>query len=123
MRLIQSASYLMPWSTSLRALAHHSYLWTSQEPIAASTSTPVCKVSNKLQTGCLQIGLIQNRWRIEVHRLGFGAMRITGPRVWGRDPVPESGRRMDARIACASKPSRAVIGLGSSKSDYGSCTA
>src|SRR5262245_39820328 len=47
MRLIQSASYLMPWSTSLRALAHHSYLWTSQEPIAASTSTPVYKVSNK----------------------------------------------------------------------------
>jgi hypothetical protein len=30
---------------------------------------------------------------------------------------------MDARIACASKPSRAVIGSGSSKSDYGSCTA
>ena len=21
---------------------------------------------------------------IEIHRLGFGAMRITGPRVWGR---------------------------------------
>jgi hypothetical protein len=50
-------------------------------------------------------------------------MRITGPRIWGRDPVPENGRGMDARIACASKPSRAVIGSGSSKSDYGSCTA
>ena len=30
---------------------------------------------------------------------------------------------MDLWIACASKPSRAVIGSGSSKSDYGSCTA
>src|SRR5262245_9776168 len=51
MRLIQPASYLMPWSPSLLALALH--LWTSQEPIAASTSTPVYKVSNKQQI-CLR---------------------------------------------------------------------
>ena len=24
---------------------------------------------------------------IEIHRLGFGAMRITGPRVWGPPPT------------------------------------
>ena len=83
MRLIQSASYLMPWSTSLRALAHHSYLWTSQEPIAASTSTPVYKVSNKRKTGCPQIGLIQNRWR---HRGQPPRLRSDAhhwPRIWG----------------------------------------
>ena len=85
MRLIQSASYLMPWSTSLRALAHHSYLWTSQESIAASTSTPVTlyegAMSAKLdarKSGSFKIG-----GNIEVYRLGFGAMRITGPRIWG----------------------------------------
>ena len=28
---------------------------------------------------------------IEIHRLGFGAMRITGPRVWG-PPLDRAGR-------------------------------
>jgi hypothetical protein len=32
---------------------------------------------------------------IEIHRLGFGAMRITGPRVWGppldmEEAIPDS---------------------------------
>ncbi len=27
---------------------------------------------------------------IEIHRLGFGAMRITGPRVWGPPDMAEA---------------------------------
>jgi pyridoxine 4-dehydrogenase len=29
---------------------------------------------------------------LEVHRLGFGAMRITGPGIWGPPPDPESAK-------------------------------
>lgn len=31
---------------------------------------------------------------LEVHRLGFGAMRITGPGIWGEPADPEGARRL-----------------------------
>src|SRR5262245_51470531 len=64
MRLIQPASYLMPWSTSLLALARH--LWTSQESIAASTSTPVYKVSISAKLGARKSGSFRIGGDIEV---------------------------------------------------------
>jgi pyridoxine 4-dehydrogenase len=35
---------------------------------------------------------------LEVRRLGFGAMRITGPGVWGPPPDPESAKRLLRRV-------------------------
>src|SRR5207248_1116824 len=31
---------------------------------------------------------------LEVHRLGFGAMRITGPGIWGEPPDPAGARQL-----------------------------
>jgi hypothetical protein len=41
------------------------------------------EVSNERKAECRQIGILQIGGDIEIHRFGFGAMRITGPRVWG----------------------------------------
>src|ERR671931_105683 len=35
---------------------------------------------------------------LEVHRLGFGAMRITGPGIWGPPDDPEEARRLLRRV-------------------------
>ena len=35
---------------------------------------------------------------LPVHRLGFGAMRVTGPGIWGRPSDPEEARRVLARL-------------------------
>ena len=35
---------------------------------------------------------------LEVHRLGFGAMRITGPGIWGPPEDPEEARRLLRRV-------------------------
>jgi pyridoxine 4-dehydrogenase len=35
---------------------------------------------------------------LEVRRLGFGAMRITGPGVWGDPPDPEASKRLLRRV-------------------------
>jgi pyridoxine 4-dehydrogenase len=36
--------------------------------------------------------------QLPVTRLGFGAMRITGPGIWGEPANPDEARRMLARI-------------------------
>jgi pyridoxine 4-dehydrogenase len=36
---------------------------------------------------------------LEVHRLGFGAMRITGPGIWGPPDDPEEAKRLLRRVA------------------------
>src|SRR5215203_2440840 len=35
---------------------------------------------------------------LEVHRLGFGAMRITGEGIWGPPDDPESAKRLLKRV-------------------------
>ena len=45
------------------------------------TSTPASAAPSAAAAGTLTIG-----GDLKVHRLGFGAMRITGPGVWGPPP-------------------------------------
>jgi pyridoxine 4-dehydrogenase len=35
---------------------------------------------------------------LEVHRMGFGAMRLTGPGIWGDPPDPEGARQLLHRV-------------------------
>ncbi len=50
-------------------------------------------MANASQSGTFKIG-----GEVEVHRLGFGAMRVTGPGIWGDPQDPDEARRTLKRV-------------------------
>ncbi len=52
-------------------------------------ATPAPKVPNAAASGVFSIG-----GDLPVHRLGYGAMRVTGPGVWGEPKDPAEARRV-----------------------------
>ncbi len=58
--------------------------------MATATSTPVIDAA---ASGIFQLG-----GDLPVHRLGFGAMRITGEGIWGEPKNPEEARRVLERV-------------------------
>jgi pyridoxine 4-dehydrogenase len=53
------------------------------------SSSPTAQKSKAAASGVFKIG-----GNLPVHRLGFGAMRITGPGVWGEPKDPAEARRV-----------------------------
>jgi aryl-alcohol dehydrogenase-like predicted oxidoreductase len=56
-------------------------------------ATPAPKVPDAAASGVFAIG-----GDLPVHRLGFGAMRVTGPGVWGEPRDPAEARRILRRV-------------------------
>lgn len=53
-----------------------------------SDTTPTARPSGRFSIG----------GDLDVHRLGFGAMRVTGPGIWGDPSDPDEARRVLARL-------------------------
>ncbi len=60
--------------------------------MATATATPPTHV-NAADSGTFQLG-----GDLPVHRLGYGAMRITGEGIWGEPKNPEEARRVLQRV-------------------------
>jgi aryl-alcohol dehydrogenase-like predicted oxidoreductase len=61
---------------------------------AASTGTSATAVSGAAQTPAAAAGRFTIGGDLPVNRMGFGAMRITGPEIWGEPKDPAEARRV-----------------------------
>ncbi len=61
--------------------------------MATATSTPASTTIQAAESGTFKLG-----GDLSVHRLGFGAMRITGEGVWGEPKDPSEARRVLKRV-------------------------
>ncbi len=61
--------------------------------MATATNTPANTTINAAESGIFKLG-----GDLPVHRLGFGAMRITGEGVWGEPKDPAEAKRVLKRV-------------------------